>query len=72
MRRMRADMTLPFTGYYCWQLGGLGVSGQNVAKKARTRGFASLTLVRFAFVSYLDFYAGAAKWGQFWHVRTVT
>ena len=36
-----------------WQPGGLGVLrrvAEGVAEKARTRSFASLTLVRFAFV----------------------
>ncbi len=41
-----------------WQLGGLGSFGESFrgfSEEARTRGFASLTLVRFAFVNLPDF-----------------
>jgi len=52
------------------QPGDLGVLrgvAECVAEEARTRGFASLALVRFAFVSRLLFQT--EKYSQFWDVR---
>jgi hypothetical protein len=53
-----------------WQSGDLGVLrgvAEGVAEEARTRDFASLTLVRFAFVN--QSFSQTEKYRQFWDVR---
>ncbi len=49
-----------------------GPIDRNVGKEARTRGFASLALARFAFVDYENNYVGTGRARQFGDVHTVT